>query len=194
MRPRYPFEQSRRSPESCPVPRPSCFLSQWRFLSFRRCKSRLLQRSHKLAKLWIVHRSAQAMAHIEGRLVRTGTDDAVNLQGAHSLLESASGTVPKTKCAVGISYSRKSFPRSARNDRHARWRIRRSSIPTSTAAHFVNRLRSCCSAGTSRHSGQRRANRYSLQASSVENSPLKLRPSQLRRELWVMAFRASFSS
>jgi len=42
--------------------------------------------THKLAEIRVLHRGAQPMAHVPGRLVRSGTDLPLNLEGAYALL------------------------------------------------------------------------------------------------------------
>lgn len=126
------------------------------------------------------------MAHIEGRLVGTGADDTVNLQCAHSLLgreHQEQYPEPSAERVLGILEYRSRDEREAIGVSAGAFGI--PALPLPRQGNLVDRL--ALVASRALHA-IRPAMREQILAAGFfgREHPLKLRPSQLRRELWVM--------
>jgi hypothetical protein len=143
--------------------------------------------AHQLPELRIVHRSSQAMAHIESGLVRTGTDHPMDLQGADSFLASdhqEQHPEPSSERIFGVLKNSSSDEREAISVAVPAFGV--CAFPLPRLSDFVNLLALAASRTFHRI---RPAARVQIFAASflIGKHPLELRPRHLQRELRLMA-------
>ncbi len=144
--------------------------------------------AHQLSELRIVHRSAQAMAHIEGCAIRTRADHPMDLECANSLLASehqVENVKPHAQRVFRVLENCLDRQREPIRVTLAAFWIGAFPVP-----RLRNRIDVILFAATRADCTVRPAPLSEIRAAGIliGKHPLKLADGHLRRELWVVLF------